>query len=112
MITVNFNPSKYELTVEGHANFSEEGSDIVCASVSTLFYTLGQALMESHNMLKEKPFFKDEKGKGKLKCKPKKEFEGNIARSYWTILTGFELLATHYPAYVKLVVGGLDNKKD
>ena len=112
MVIVNFNPENYELTIEGHSEYAEKGKDIVCASVSTLFYTLGQALHESQKMLTHKPMFKDEDGKGKIKCKPKKEYAGNIARTYWTILTGIELVASNYPDHVKLVVGGLENKKD
>lgn len=34
------------LTVEGHSGYEEEGKDIVCASVSTLFQTAVNALEE------------------------------------------------------------------
>jgi uncharacterized protein YsxB (DUF464 family) len=106
MINITFNPDKYELTVEGHANYGEKGEDIVCAAISTLFYTLGEAIFQSADMLTEEPTFKDNDGKGYLICHPKKEFEGNIARTYWTILTGMEMVADNYPKNVTLEVGG------
>lgn len=106
MITVTFNPKTLELEIKGHAGQNEKGKDIVCSAISTLFYTLGQAIIDSEVMLDEKPIFKEEDGAGYLCCKPKKEYEGNIERSYWTILEGFELLSKNYSKYVKLVIWG------
>ncbi len=31
---------KFRLCIDGHANYSESGSDIVCAAVSGIFYSL------------------------------------------------------------------------
>lgn len=100
MINIKFNPNTFELEITGHAGQNKKGEDIVCSAISTLFYTLGQALIDSEEMLTEKPIFKDEDGKGYLACKPKAEFEGNIARSYWTILEGIDLVAKNYPQFV------------
>lgn len=106
MINITFNPKTFTLKVEGHANHSKKGEDIVCAAISTLFYTLGECLMQSEEMLKSPPKFKDKDGNGFLCCKPKKEFEGNIACTYWTILTGMELVASNYPDNVNFKVEG------
>ena len=106
MINIKFNADTLELEIEGHAGQNKKGEDIVCSAISTLFYTLGQALMDSEEMLTEKPIFKDEDGKGYLTCKPKAEFQGNIARSYWTIIEGFELVAKNYPKFVKFAFWG------
>lgn len=106
MINITFKPNTFELEINGHAGQNEKGKDIVCSAISTLFYCLGQALIDSEQMLTEKPIFKDEEGKGYLACKPKAEYEGNIARSYWTILEGFDLVAKNCPKYVKLVIWG------
>ena len=43
MINITFKPNTYELEITGHAGHDVKGKDIVCAAVSTLFYTLGQA---------------------------------------------------------------------
>lgn len=106
MINITFKPETLELEIEGHAEHGENGKDIVCSAISTLFYTLAQSVSASESMLAKKPVFKDKEGKGYLKCKPKKEYEGNIARSYWTILVGFELVAANYPQNVTLKVEG------
>lgn len=106
MIKITFNPEEYSLQIKGHANHGKKGEDIVCAAVSTLFYTLGEALYDSRDMLEEKYTFKDDKGKGFISCRPKPEYEGNIARTYWTILVGFELIAKNYDKNVKLTIVG------
>ena len=104
MVTIEFKPKTLELTITGHAGHGKKGKDIVCASVSMLFYTLGEALYDSVDMLEEAPVFKDEEGEGYLSCIPKKEYAGNIARSYWTILEGFQLLADQYKKNVKFII--------
>ena len=106
MINITFKPKTLELLLEGHAEYSEKGEDIVCAAISTLFYTLGQALIDSEEMLTEEPIFKDEEGKGYLCCKPKEEYNGNIVRTYWTILVGIQLMADQYEKYIKFKVEG------
>ena len=106
MINIDFNPKTLELEIKGHANQDVKGKDIVCSAISTLFYTLGQSLIDSASMLKDKLIFEDKDGKGYLKCTPKEEFEGNIARTYWTILEGFQLVAENYEKFVKFEVRG------
>ena len=104
MINITFKPDTMELEIKGHAGHGKKGKDIVCSAVSTLFYTLGEALYESVEMLEEAPIFKDEEGEGYLRCTPKKEYEGNIARTYWTILVGMQMIAEQYPKNVKFKV--------
>lgn len=104
MVKILFYPDKYKLEIKGHADHGKKGEDIVCAAVSTLFYTLGEALWESREMLLEPPTIKDDNGYGYIICKPKPEYEGNIARTYWTILVGFDLVAKNYKKNAKIEV--------
>lgn len=104
MINITFDPKNFELEVTGHAGQDEKGHDIVCSAVSMLFYTLAQALNCSEDMLKKLPIIKISDGNGYIKCRPKKEYTGNIARSYWTILCGIELLVEEYPQYITFSV--------
>lgn len=104
MINITFKPETLELKLDGHANYEESGKDIVCSAVSTLFYTLGNALFQSEEMLTEPPTFNEEKGF--LCCTPKEEYKGNITRTYWTILVGLEMVAENYPQNVTFKVGG------
>ena len=43
MIKININ--KDEITIKGHSGYNEEGSDIVCASVSSICITTVNALI-------------------------------------------------------------------
>lgn len=104
MIKITFKPKTWELELKGHAGFGKKGQDIVCSAVSTLFYTLGEALYDSASMLWEAPIFKDEDGEGYLCCQPIREYEGNIARTYWTILVGMQMIANQYPKNVRFKV--------
>lgn len=104
MIHVTFDPNKYDLQVEGHA----VGADAVCASASTLVYTLESSLESlGKQAYKGKPKVKIKEGNGRIYCKPKADYEPNIALIYHTILCGFKALSENYPEHVKFeVVGG------
>ena len=104
MINIKFDPKTFTLDITGHAEHGKKGEDIVCAAISTLFYTLGEALYESKEMMKEDITFSDEDGNGHLSCKPKEEYEANVSLIYWTILTGFDLVAKNYEKNVELEV--------
>ena len=106
MINITFKPETLELEIKGHAGQNEKGKDIVCSAISTLFYTLAKSISDSKNMLTKNPVIKYKDGNGYLRCKPKEEYAGNIARSYWTILTGFEMIADEYSDYVSLDLWG------
>lgn len=106
MIYIVFNPKDLELNVDGHAHHGKKGEDIVCAAISTLFYTLGEALHQSEDMMISPLVFEDNDGKGYIKCFPKEEYTGNIVRTFWTILVGMELVANNYPNNVTFQVRG------
>ena len=111
MINIEFNPETFTLDITGHAEHGEKGDDIVCSAISILFYTLAVTLGESREMLSEDIVFSDEDGNGHLSCKPKAEYEGNIARIYWTILTGFDLVAKNYVKNVTLTCRVVESEK-
>lgn len=100
MIEINFKPNEYEISVSGHANYAEEGKDIVCAAVSMLFYTLAASLDEKICTC-EKTI---DKGSSTIKCIPQEKYVQNIALIFWTIMNGFELLAESYQDHVKLTI--------
>lgn len=104
MIEITFDPKNFELKIEGHAGQAEHGHDIVCSAVSILFYTLAENLSQSEEMLKKHPIINIEDGNGYIKCRPKKEYTGNIALIYRSVLVGLELLAGQYPEYINFKV--------
>ena len=104
MIEIKFSPEEYKVCITGHAEHDKKGKDIVCAAISTLFYTLAESLYDASEMLDGDMVFSDKDGNGFLKVTPKKEFEANISLIYWTILNGFDLVAKNYKKNVSLVV--------
>ena len=108
MINITFNPKTLELEVKGHAGQNEKGKDIVCSAISILFYTLGQTLLDSTEMLEEAPIVKNYDGEGYIWCSPKVEYEGNIATIYRTILIGMQMVAEEYKNFVKFTLGGVE----
>ena len=104
MINITFNPNTFTLDVTGHAEHSKKGEDIVCSAISTLFYTLGDALFEVRDMMEDDIIFSDEDGNGHISCKPKAKYEANVSLIFWTILKGFDLVAKNYEKNVCLNV--------
>ena len=106
MIQVNFNPKEMMLEVTGHADYAENGKDIVCAAMSILFYQLADSLTKSVNMLEEYPDIKILGGECKISCKPMEKYSANIENIYWVVLNGVELLADNYAENTKFCVVG------
>ena len=104
MINITFNPNTFTLDVTGHAEHGKKGEDIVCSAISTLFYTLGDALFEVREMMEDDIIFSDEDGNGHISCKPKAQYEANVSLIFWTILKGFDLVAKNYEKNVVLKV--------
>ena len=104
MINITFKPDTFTLDVTGHAEHGEKGEDIVCAAISTLFYTLAEALYDIRHMMEGDIVFSDEDGNGHISCEPKAEFEANVSLVFWTILKGFELVSKNYEKNVCLKV--------
>lgn len=108
MINITFKPKTLELEIKGHAEQNEKGKDIVCSAISSLFYTLGQTLLDSEEMLEEKPIIKHDEGAGYICCAPKEEYEGNIVSIYRTILIGMQMVAEEYKNFVKFTLAGVE----
>ena len=95
LINITFNNSKRTLTVEGHANYAENGKDIVCSAISALTDTLIKTALREPINLKEKDGYKQ------IKYSVKSKYEQNISIVLFTILNGYEGVANTYPDYVK-----------
>ena len=94
---------RYLLIVEGHASFSEKGTDIVCSAVSILVYTL-------INMLKDEECdkrltIKREIIRDGYFCVEVEPFDFSKSRTKAiidTIIMGLALLNQEYPEYIEL----------
>lgn len=94
MIEININDNGYE--VSGHADYNEEGKDIVCAAVSTLAFTGIEALQ------KYELFHDVEEGEGFLSvCVDEPDLE-SVSWILCTIEGGFRMVQEQYPLYVQI----------
>ncbi len=94
MTKVTFDISTLELRAEGHA-----GSGEVCCAVSTLMFTLAQALDE---------YGIDAVGEGEEGgdyLSIRSEETGSLATViYGTVFAGMQLIAEKYPGYIELEI--------
>ena len=94
------------LLVDGHAGQAIVGQDIVCASASILAYTIAQVvkLMDNHGDLVEPPTLDLEEGDTKIVCRAKDDYLfAEVMQYFFTVRTGYVLLAHNYPEYVQLI---------
>lgn len=89
MIYIKFGPGT-KIIFQGHAGQAERGQDIVCAGVSTLYYTFYAAceaketVMGNVKLLEAEPVYKN-----------------RVA--FKAVKTGLEILAGKYPEYIKVL---------
>ena len=104
-ITYKAKGKKHKLSIEGHAEHGEQGKDLVCCAVSTLFYTLAQSVMEANGqgLLAKAPSIHEENGNGTISCIANGRYEANVSLIWWTILNGFMLLEENYPKNIKII---------
>jgi uncharacterized protein YsxB (DUF464 family) len=97
MLNITFAESgnKLSLRLEGHAGYAEEGKDIVCASASILAYTLASFVRDVENSIVDLT-----SGDTTIECETSDEA---VVNSYLHTKRGYELLAFHYPQYVRLM---------
>ena len=97
MIKVAFTEegNKLSLRLEGHAGYAEHGKDIVCASASILACTLASFVSDVENSTIDLT-----SGDTTIECETSDEA---VVNAYLYAKRGYELLAFHYPQYVRLI---------
>lgn len=89
MIYIKFGPGT-KIIFQGHAGQAPRGQDIVCAGVSTLYYTFYAAseaketIMSNIRILEAEPVHKNR-------------------AAFRTVKTGLEILAAKYPDHIKIL---------
>lgn len=107
-IEMRVNDARMILTLDlfGHAGFADLGSDIVCAGISTLFYTAVQSLvtLESNGYgLKVQYHVQD--GEAHLRAVASDGATWHRMQEYAeVIMTGYSVLARDVPEHVKLKI--------
>lgn len=102
----------YTLIAIGHSGYATVGKDIVCASVSTLMYTLAAMLRKHPEYIEDgtlKYSFEERNENNEPKAfvsvspKPYPMAEDMIEEIFETIVSGMELLHDNYSNNVNLV---------
>ncbi len=90
------------LVIKGHAGYGNPGEDVVCAAVSTLFYTAVAIAeeMEEQGQLWQPPKITASPGFGVVEFCPKPRFVPMATAKMETLATGLGLLGRYYPKYV------------
>jgi len=92
----------YEITITGHADFNP-GLDIVCSAASMLSFTLMQCLQDADDagcLTECRIDYKS--GDVYISVRPEPFYKKLLENTVNTIITGFELLAHHYPKNVMI----------
>ena len=90
------------LTLDGHAGAGPRGRDIVCAALSALAYTLGQAVDSNPDYGTDYRMDWNEASMSII-CAPKDEAaRERCRRLFAAFAVGFRLIAEAYPEYVSL----------
>ena len=90
------------LTVDGHANWSRKGSDIVCAGESMLVCALAGALEEATQRGRTSSRIEMDEGKANISADPLMECSQEIKGYFRMCVTGMRMLSREYPEYIKI----------
>lgn len=103
MMTVTFTEKgrNLSLRIEGHAEYAEEGKDIVCASASILAYTLA-SIIDSFDDVESVIDLNSGDATIECECEDDETF-AKVADVYYYTKRGYALLAQTYPQYVRLM---------
>ncbi len=91
------------LNIEGHSGYGSNGTDIVCAGISTLAYTLLNTLLDeeaSGNIRFIRNFVSD--GTVNLEFKTFDFSKNRIEGMLSLIMTGFYMLEENYPDNIRI----------
>lgn len=100
-VTYRSRERSFSLEVEGHADYAEEGKDIVCSAASILTYTTAQVI----GAMADVQGMSLERGNADIKITANTEQEYNEIRLATLFVgAGFAMLQNDYPEYVKLIL--------
>lgn len=89
------------LTIDGHAEYADDGADIVCAACSTLSGTF--ATMISNLPIAASVKFDSGRTKVVINCKGTGTYALQVKYAIDFVMLGYELLAEQYPDNVIIV---------
>lgn len=92
------------MTLRGHAGAAPRGQDLICASATTLAYTLAQAVqfLWEQGTLKKKPRLWLHEGEATIIATPREDCFAQVLQTFWTVQCGCYCLARNYPQHITL----------
>ena len=105
MVEITYHRRYHRFTAKGHAHSGEVGRDLVCAAVSTLMLTVAgnvQDLAEQGSV--KEPITHIAEGDAEVSCKVGSKMSNVVTLMFDTIGTGFAMLRSLYPEYIKYTV--------
>lgn len=103
MITAKFEKTReglLGLSVCGHAAAAPRGEDLICGAVTTLAYTLAQAVSLQQDQLQCPPEISLEEGEAVIAALPKPEAQAQVQHTFWVVQMGLRMLAHNYPQHI------------
>lgn len=100
---------RISLTVKGHTGYGEKGTDIVCAAVSILTYTLAKNINSAQygKGADFKSLIRLEAGDAEVVCVAGDDDSyRDLLRMYREIGEGYSLVAERYPPFVRFLSFG------
>lgn len=88
-------------TVRGHAEYSQDGNDIVCAAASMLAQSMMRWVQEHERLFDQIHLFRVDEGDVALDVEARSEVGGVVTAALSMVETGFHLLEEQYPGYVQ-----------
>ena len=101
-----YNREKLSLVIDGHAGAGVIGSDIVCAAISVLSFTLAEAVKEieeNTSALHLNIYTEDNGGYMSISCDPDCGHIEDCRIVFDTIAKGFDLIYEYFPGHLKFV---------
>lgn len=104
-IDVTCTARTFDVAAVGHSGAAERGSDIVCAAVSALLYTLAAQIedYDRKGMIADKSIILD-RGEGGIYCETPPKYAYDIRSCYKMIARGLSMLAATYPENVRIAI--------
>lgn len=109
MIKIQFYARKRDngihMDIAGHSGSAPKGEDLICAAVTTIAYTVAQAVEFLHEdgKLSKKPKIHIEDGKAVVIATPKDGNFSDVLNVFWVGQCGAKVLAHNYPGNVQLL---------
>ena len=96
---------RYRIELEGHAGYAEEGRDIVCAGISTLYYTLLNRMIDvQEQTLSANVSYNGvpEMEKSYIEIEYEDYIKPEIRIIWDTMMLGFRMMAEQYSRWIKM----------